>query len=311
MKRLSRLTALLLVLLLFATAAAESAIPLDEFTSADYARLFSDAQSANDAVGKKALTNKDNVEVRDKHYGSNWDGSKVIDTLAKGTEVTITSVENGILSGLFSKWYGVSYEKDGETKTGYILRDDLDVQEPAPEISYTPWDGAAESTKLSFTVSGAAGYQWERGLIDENGNITWEKISSATAGTLQIDTTVDNLKYAYRCTATDSEGNVLSTSEKITLVSTELAQWMSTNEPAVTAEMLARALKATKYGLESMVLEDNQLIYVRTGEVFATMDENNILTDKALNLQFARVDWDSKTILPIATAQPADDVVEQ
>lgn len=308
MKRLSRLTALLLVLLLFATAAAESAIPLDEFTSADYARLFSDAQSANDAVGKKALTNKTNVKVRNDHYLT----ANTIDTIAtKGTEVTITSVENGILDGFLTQWYGVSYEKDGKTVTGYIETKYLDVQEPAPEISYTPWDGAAESTELSFTVSGAAGYQWERGLIDENGNITWEKISSATAGTLQIDTTVDNLKYAYRCTATDSEGNVLSTSEKITLVFTELAQWMSTNEPAVTAEMLARALKATKYGLESMVLENNQLIYMRTGEVFATMDENNILTDKALNLQFARVDWDSKTILPIATAQPADDAVEQ
>lgn len=305
MKKLSRLTALLLVLLLFATAAAEGAIPLDEFTSVEYARLLAEAQDLSAAVGKKALTNRPNVAVME---GPSLLSSVVTTIANKGTEVLITFYSS---LPIYSVWYGVSFEVDGQTITGYIPTDYLDVQEPQPEISYAPWDGVSESAELKYEVNGAASYKWERGLIGENGEITWEEVSSANSGTLQVNTTVDDLKYVYRCTALDATGAAIATSDEVTLVRRELAQWMATSETPVTEEMLLRAMKATANGLEGMVLEGNQLIYVRTGEVFATMDENFILTDKALNLPFGKVDFENKTILPIQSAQSADEVAVQ
>lgn len=305
MKKLSRLTALLLVLLLFATAAAEGAIPLEEFTSVDYARLLDDARDLSASVGKKALTNRPNVEVRE---GPGLLYSVVTTIADEGTEVLITSYDS---LPLVSVWYGVSLKVDGKTINGYIPTDYLDVQEPQPEISYAPWDGVSESAELKYEVDGAASYKWERGLIGENGEITWEDVSSANGDTLQVNTTVDDLKYVYRCTALDAAGAVIASSDEVTLVRWELVQWMATSETPVTVEMLLRAMKATTNGLESMVLEGNQLIYVRTGEVFATMDENYILTDKALNLPFGKVDLENKTILPIQSAQSADEVAVQ
>ena len=273
MKRISRLMALLLALMLLSSVAyaSETTMDVKDLNISNYKAIVTAAQNANQAVGKTAVTNQDNVEVRDGHYLID---TKVIDTLPKGTTVTITSYAPGILEGMFSEWYGVSYEKDGATKTGYIQTKHLDIQETVPEIGYTPWDGSGETVKLTYAVDGAASYEWQRGLIGEDGSVTWEENAAGTGAELTLNTDLDGdfsaLQYTYRCVAKAETGEVVATSERVTLVREDIAAWLTAGE--VSAEMLTRALNAPS--LDSMVIEGEWLMYVRTGERYAYYNSN-------------------------------------
>lgn len=274
MKKISRLTALLLALLMLSPAAlaTEDAIPQGDLTIDNYALMVAAAQSTSEAVGKIAVTNQDNVEVNSKHYTTGWMGSKVIDTLEKGAMVTITSVNGGLLDGYFSQWYGVYYEKDGETRTGYVQTKYLDVQEPVPEITYEPWNGEVTSVQLAYEVAGAAEYVWERGVIDENGDVTWQTEPVATGAILTLETDLSGdysaLKYTYRCVAKSESGETLEMSERVTLIREDIVVWLASGE--ITSEMLTRAMNAPS--IESVVIEGEWLIYVRTGEEIAYYD---------------------------------------
>ena len=287
MKKISRLTALLLALLVFSSAAlaTEEPIPLEELDSESYAQLLAAAEDANAAVGKTAVVNQDGVYV---FLGNSWS-----EPIAKGTEVTITSV-----GSFLGSWYGVSYVENGETKTGYIQTKYLDVQEPAPEITYTPWDGKAETVALSVSVDGAASYEWQRSLCTADGEPAWETIPDATAAELAVPATSANLKYAYRCVVMLADGTQV-TSEEITLVDADRAQWLASAEAEISPELLQLAVQASS--LDSMMLVGDRLIHVRTGETFATYDEaTHTLTDVALNVAFARVE--NGVLTPVSQA---------
>ena len=270
MKKISRLTALLLALLMIFSSAAlaiEDPILLEDLNSESYALILAAAQDANEAVGKTAVVNQDGVYVYDNHYLT---ANKI--HIEKGTEVTITSVETGILEGLFSQWYGVSYGIEGETKVGYIQTRYLDIQEPVPEITYEPWNGEDTSVQLAYDVEGAAEYVWERGIIDEIGNVIWETEPVATCATLTLATDLSGdfsaLKYTYRCIAKDADGEILETSERVMLIREDIAAWLAGGE--ITGEMLTRAMNAPS--IESLVIEGEWLIYVRSGEEIAYYD---------------------------------------
>ena len=64
--------------------------------------------------------------------------------------------------------------------------------------------------------------------------------------------------------------------------------------------MLQRALSAPT--LDSMVIEDDEVVYVRTGEVFARIDKNTgYMIDERTGLVIAVVDMENGLIYPIAT----------
>ena len=307
MKKISRLTALLLALLIILSSAAfatENVYKADDLTLGDYALMVAVAKDANEAVGKTAVVNQDQVEVHDNHFHAGVMGTKVIDHLDKGTIVSITSYEEGILHGAFwdSHWYGVSYEKDGAVRAGYIQAKYLTVQQSAPDIVYTPWDGVSESVKLSYSVDGAAAYEWQRGLLVEEGSISWESILEENGSELNLLADSENLKYAYRCIAMSEKGIAIATSGEVMLVDAERAMWLASAGEEVSQEMLQLAMQASS--LDSMMLVGNELIHVRTGEVFAFYDEGTgELTDTRFSLVFARLE--NNALVPF-TAQSAE-----
>lgn len=76
----------------------------------------------------------------------------------------------------------------------------------------------------------------------------------------------------------------------------EFLAWME--ETGATEEMIDRARNAKS--LESMVLEGNKLIYVRTGEAVAYYDaETGVLTDIESDMDIAKVDKAQNVVLPI------------
>jgi len=80
----------------------------------------------------------------------------------------------------------------------------------------------------------------------------------------------------------------------------EIVEWMASSEVPVTEEMLQRALSAPT--LDSMVIEDDEVVYVRTGEVFARIDKNTgYMIDERTGLVIAVVDMENGLIYPIAT----------
>lgn len=298
MKKISRLMALLLALIMLSSVAfaTEEVIERDSFNYGDYALMLAAAEDANAAVGKTAVTNEDGVDVYNSH--SLISGVKYWN-LDKGTVVTITSyeVDKGFIEGLWdSNWYGVSYEQNGETRTGYIQTKYLTIQKPVPEIGYTPWDGTSETVTLTCSADSAASYEWQRGVAGEDGAVAWETIEGATSAELTLEATPENLKYAYRCVANDTS------SDEVMLISPELAQWIAETDN-VSGEMLTLAAQATT--LDSMMLVGNQLIHVRTGEAFAEYnEETGVLTHIELKVPFGKVV--DGAIVPLTTEPEAE-----
>ena len=84
-------------------------------------------------------------------------------------------------------------------------------------------------------------------------------------------------------------------SEAIRPVRDELVDWLA--QSGLTSEVIARALNAST--LEAITLENNQLVYVRTGEVIATLNPaTNYITDVETGLIVAMMDA-SGSILPV------------
>ena len=110
-----------------------------------------------------------------------------------------------------------------------------------------------------------------------------------------LNVSMETLKYQYRCIATGADGQT-AISNAVTLVAPELALWL--NQQPVTEAMLTRAMQADS--LESVVLEDGKLVYVRTGEVLATYDaETGLLIDTELEIPVAMLDQENGVIIPL------------
>ena len=180
-----------------------------------------------------------------------------------------------------------------------------------PEITAPEWDGKSEEVTLSFTIPGASSYVWEQGLFsysmepDANGNYTWidwTVIEGQNGPTLAMDAAVDTLKYLYRCTAKTEEGTTIATSAEQELVKSEIRQWAAVNEDYVTDEMIVRAVKAG--GIEVMVLEGNELIYVKAGGPVATYNpETHELIDSYLGVAVAKYDPETGKMTSLYNAE--------
>ena len=87
------------------------------------------------------------------------------------------------------------------------------------------------------------------------------------------------------------------TSNAVTVLRADIAEWL--NDGEVTMEMLERALEAKS--LESLVIEGDALIYVRSGEKIATYNAaTGELVDDRLSLTVATVDATNGLIYPAA-----------
>jgi len=197
-------------------------------------------------------------------------------------------------------WYEVLY---GEI-SGYIRSDLLEIVEaevepeetPVPEIEYQSWQPGQAETMLSYEVEGALGYVWQSGIKDENGELVWTDIPQSNSTTFLMSVNMESLKQHYRCVAV-KEANELVISDEITLIDAGLVQWM--NEGEVTEKMLVRAMNAKS--LESMVIEDELVVYVRTGEVYARIDKaTGYMIDENTGLVIAMVDMENSLIYPMA-----------
>ena len=133
--------------------------------------------------------------------------------------------------------------------------------------------------ELTFAVSDEnASYIWERGALNDAGELVWETAAEGSAYT--VPATVEGMKYVYRCTA----GALVSEPGKA--VRDDIYEWLNTAD--VTDDMLARALNATS--LESLVLEGEALVSVRDGQTVADYDaETGALIARATGLTLSLI----------------------
>ncbi|MBP3453422.1 MAG: CHAP domain-containing protein [Clostridia bacterium] len=194
-------------------------------------------------------------------------------------------------------WYKVHH--DGVI--GYIRSDLLDavllvplsmqvVAQPEP-ISWTPDMG---NISLVFQVRNAQGYRWEQRL-SANGTTTWTPISEDN--TLTLIPTPEALRCCYRCVAYTTQGETL-TSDVITLLAEPYFSWLQTT--VVTPDMLQRAFNAG--GLDLLVLEDDSLVHVRTGQTIARYRADlGYFVDCSTGLIVAYLDSVTGKLAPVVT----------
>ena len=126
--------------------------------------------------------------------------------------------------------------------------------------------------------------------------MVWEEILTTEHGEVLLTTDIADLSYTYRCVATLAD-ETQTESEAFTLIDAAYIEWM--NETEVTEEMLVRAMNAKS--LDSMVIENDVVLYVRTGEVYARIDqENGYMIDEKTGLIIAVVDMENGMIYPIS-----------
>ena len=154
------------------------------------------------------------------------------------------------------------------------------------------------STALTFTVQNAVSYQWQYALYTD-GEPAWSDVPGGNASELSVSMEVDSAKYMYRCTATAANGiSVLS--NEVTLVTPELIRWI--NEGNVTMDMLNRAMSAKS--IDSMTLENDTLVYVRNGKVYARYDSaTGAVTDEETGLVVAYMDAQTGMMYPVSAGE--------
>lgn len=224
------------------------------------------------------------------------EGNRIAQIPLSGTDLKVLAME---INGR-NAWYKVVF--DGVT--GFIRGDLLKLEFPKDELKPAEINAhpqsvelaqGDESAQLHIEADHVSAYRWQRGERDITGEYTWTDIAGATDASLVIPAAIENMKYAYRCVLTGEDATEL-VSNAATILRSDLLEWLRADED-ITAEMLTRALGAKS--LESMVLEDGELIYVRNGRVYATVDsETGDLVDLNSGLVIATVDMSSGKIKP-------------
>ena len=154
------------------------------------------------------------------------------------------------------------------------------------------WKPGQAQTVLLFDVENAVAYQWQYAPCTGS-EPEWQDVPDAANPGLMLTASMESLKYQYRCTASGEDGQT-AVSNAVTLIDPSLALWM--NQQTVTEAMLARALQAES--LESVVLEDGKLVYVRTGKAVASLNGDGYLIDEETGLIVAVMD-DQSNIVPV------------
>ena len=219
-------------------------------------------------------TNTDKVNVRDR---ASTAGSVLFVVEAAGTELAIqskTTRPDG------ETWYEVNLNNE----SGYIRADLVTMEEKeAAPIAVEAEIAENGVTLVCAQAAEGASYRWERMAADG----AWQPAGEGAM--LSLPAEADALLAWYRCVSADAA------SEAIRPARDELVDWLA--QSGLTSEAIARALNAST--LEAITLENNQLVYVRTGEVIATLNPaTNYITDVETGLIVAMMDA-SGSILPV------------
>ena len=213
---------------------------------------------------------------------------------------TAVTVEYKFFDSKGDKNYGIRANVGTRTLIADTLASKIDLIDPEPEepVPETPTvENGEDGITLSVTASEGATYQWQRKVVDADGKESWENVEGATGALLKLPLEAEWLLGEYRCVTT--QGEITTASSPIRPVRDEMLEWLK--QEGLTEEMIKRALNAKS--LESVVVENGKLIYVRDGEPFAELDpETGYIRDVKTRLIVAMLDA-SGSILPIIPAQ--------
>ncbi len=183
--------------------------------------------------------------------------------------------------------------EDGDTEITIAEIEGLVVQ--TQPLAYAWQQG---STTLTFAVQNAVSYQWQTALYTD-GEPAWSDVPDGNTSELSTTVSVENAKYMFRCVATAANGMSVISSN-VTLVTPDVIGWI--NEGNVTMEMLNRAMSARS--IDSMMLENNTLVYVRNGKVYARYNAaTGAVTDEETGLVVAYIDARTGMMYPVSAGE--------
>lgn len=215
-------------------------------------------------------TNAARVNLRDRASKA---GNVICVLEEAGTEVTVQAKATRADGEV---WYRVV--ANGET--GYIREDLLELMPAVVDIERQTAESGV--TLVCTQISENAGYRWQRREMDENGEERWTDVGEGAL--LNLPAEAEALLAWYRCIRTTDGAEIAS--EAIRPVRDELIEWLEQGTP--TSEMITRALNTST--LEAITLENDELIYVRTGEAIAHYDpETGLVTDAMMNVPVGRI----------------------
>jgi len=206
-----------------------------------------------------AVTTKGGVNVRNRA-----DGQYVIAQIAKsGTEVQVYGVETA--GG--NDWYHI---KSGGV-VGYV-RGDLIAMDEAEEAP-----------------------QAEEAVIEETQELEENEEAEAPVFTVALEGDDEELNFGEEFVARGVVADEEEMPEPMTQKEIDIAAWVEETNPS--PEMIQRAQAADS--LDSVVMEGDQFIHVRSGDVLAYV-ENGMMIDVATGLTVATVDVENGMIYPIS-----------
>ena len=160
-----------------------------------------------------------------------------------------------------------------------------------PAITESEWDEKSAEITLSFTQTGATGYQWYQ--LAEDGT-TWTAIDGATAATLTVLTgDMIALTGSYKCVATTDEGTIESA--PFTFVSEAVKEWIVDATPDLERIVLMRKAAARGISVDQAIglTKADTLMWLLDGTVLATLetdeDGTQYLKDARYHIRVAKV----------------------
>ncbi len=236
------------------------------------AGLIEDEPAVRELQGYTAITACDSVNVRE---AANENSAIVAQLPLAGTELAVhaeVTRANGEI------WYGVAVDGVSGYVRGDLLVLSVKIEFGVPQV----WNvTGGVNIGYAEAVEGAH-YIWQKRGVDETGAELWEDVGEGAV--LQIPAEAGALLAYYRCVI--AFGGEETTTEAVRPVRGDMVEWLQ--QDGLTADMICRALNTST--LDAITLENNELIYVRIGEMIASYDpETGIVVDAEMGIPVGRI----------------------
>jgi len=242
------------------------------------------------------LNTDETVNVR---FGPSTDTMRAAQLSGVGTPVTVTAqVEvEGTL------WYLITCEDAYGTQTGYMMAKFLDGKAPAAEEDAEQMELTVEEDEQEPVVEEEPAE--EPVAEEETTEPTEEPVVEEEPTEPAVCACYDEAGVLLCTEGCECLCHVPATLEEVVEeepveLPEEIAVWAE--ETDATPEMIERAMNAES--LESVVIEESELIYVRTGEPISNYifnAETGEIIDTTYNLTVAIVDMETNMVYPVAT----------
>ena len=84
----------------------------------------------------------------------------------------------------------------------------------SPDVSTPDALKTATTITLTFTADGESlTYTWQQGTLAADGTLTWADIADAASTSYELTVTAGSIQYAYRCVVTNDAGTIVATSD--------------------------------------------------------------------------------------------------